>query len=351
MDRERDGLPLTTLREIRILKSLKDMRHPNIVLLKDVVVGSKADSMFLVFEYVAHDMARLLDSMRTPFTISEVKCLVIQLLKAVAFLHDHWIIHRDIKLSNLLLSNNGEVKLADFGLARTFGSPPKPCTPKVVTLWYRAPELLLGNRNYTTAIDMWSVGCILGELLVHAPLLPGKTDIQQLDMIFQLLGTPTDKIWPGFSSLPSFKSIKLPHQPYNNLKQKFPQLSQHGIDLLNRLLTYDPKKRITAREALTHPFFAEKPLAKEPSMLPSFPELHENIKATSRKRRISDEPENCGRPDRRDLVEERFGKAFGEVFERELLQKVTQREELPSMARTNEYGAVPYAYADKRRHR
>lgn len=133
-------------------------------------------------------------------------------------------------------------------------------TPQVVTLWYRAPELLLGSPVQTTAIDMWAVGCILGELLGHKPLLPGTTEIAQLELIIKLLGTPSDAIWPEYSTLPALKNFTLKHQPYNNLKTRFPWLSAAGLRLLNFLFMYDPKKRATAEECLQSSYFKEAPL-------------------------------------------------------------------------------------------
>jgi cell division cycle 2-like protein len=267
MDREKEGFPITSLREIKILMQCK---HKNIVDVKEIVVGKGLNDIFIVMEYCEHDLKSLMSEMKSPFTISEVKCLMIQLLSAVEYLHENWIIHRDIKTSNLLLTNSGIFKLADFGLAREYSSPVKVMTPGVVTLWYRAPELLLGQSRYTTAIDMWSVGCVFGELLQNEPLFPGKSEFKQLDLMFKLLGTANERIWPGFSDLPNAKTWNFVHQPYNNLRRKFPQLSDYGFDLLNRLLTYDPDKRITAREALRHPFFEESPLPKDPEMMPTF---------------------------------------------------------------------------------
>lgn len=135
-------------------------------------------------------------------------------------------------------------------------------TPHVVTLWYRAPELLLACSSHTTSIDMWAVGCILGELLGHKPLLPGTTEVSQLELIIDLLGTPSEAIWPEFSKLPAIKNFTLKHQPYNNLKQRFPWLSAAGLRLLNFLFMYDPKKRATAEECLSSSYFKEPPLRK-----------------------------------------------------------------------------------------
>ncbi|KAK3818123.1 MAG: cyclin-dependent kinase 10-like protein [Linnemannia gamsii] len=275
MERENDGLPISSLREIKLLKTL---RHDNIVLVKEVAVGNDLDQIFLVMEYCEQDMAALMDNVKKPYTPAEVKCLMYQLLKGIEYCHDHFVIHRDLKLSNLLLNSQGILKIADFGLARSFGLPSRPMTPKVVTLWYRAPELLFGDLNYTTAVDMWSAGCIFGELLKHAPLLPGKVEKQQVDLIIELLGTPHEKIWQGFNKLP-MSSIKLPEQRFNNLKNKFPHITDATRSLLSGLLTYDPKKRLSVKQALAHPYFIESPPAKHPSLLPTHPEIR-NIQTT-----------------------------------------------------------------------
>ncbi|URE39269.1 cyclin-dependent kinase, partial [Musa troglodytarum] len=201
--------------------------------------------------------------------------------EGVKYLHDNWVLHRDLKTSNLLLNNRGELKICDFGLSRQYGSPLKPYTHLVVTLWYRAPELLLGAKEYTTSIDMWSLGCIMAELLAKEPLFSGKTEFDQLDKIFRTLGTPNENIWPGFAKLPGVK-VKFAKQPYNKLREKFPPtsfsgrptLSEAGFDLLNKLLTYDPEKRITAEAALNHRWFQEVPLPKSKDFMPTFPAQH-----------------------------------------------------------------------------
>ncbi|XP_022151959.1 cyclin-dependent kinase G-2-like isoform X2 [Momordica charantia] len=209
MEKEREGFPMTSLREINILLSF---HHPSIVDVKEVVVGSSLDSIFMVMEYMEHDLKALMETMKQPFSQSEVKCLMLQLLEGVKYLHDNWVLHRDLKTSNLLLNNQGELKICDFGLARQYGSPLKTYTHMVVTLWYRAPELLLGARQYSTAIDMWSLGCIMAELLSKQPLFNGKTEVDQLDKIFRTLGTPNETIWPGFSKLPGVRVNFVKHQ-------------------------------------------------------------------------------------------------------------------------------------------
>nr|XP_054496515.1 cyclin-dependent kinase 10 isoform X1 [Agelaius phoeniceus] len=271
------GMPISSLREITLLLQLQ---HPNIVELKDVVVGNHLESIFLVMGYCEQDLASLLENMQTPFSEAQVKCIILQVLKGLQYLHENYIIHRDLKVSNLLMTDKGCVKIADFGLARTYGMPPKPMTPKVVTLWYRAPELLLGMTTQTTSIDMWAAGCILAELLAHKPLLPGTSEIHQIDLIVQLLGTPNENIWPGFSKLPLATQYTLRKQPYNNLKHRFPWLSEAGLRLLNFLFMYDPKKRATAKDCLESSYFKEKPLPCEPELMPTFPH-HRNKRAAS----------------------------------------------------------------------
>lgn len=269
LEREREGFPVTSLREINALMQAK---HPHIVNIREMVVGSGLDSVYIVMDFVEHDLRSLMDDMAQPFTPSETKTLLRQLLSAVAAMHERWIIHRDLKTSNLLLNNRGEIKVADFGLARRLGSPPiGALTPVVVTLWYRSPELLLGANEYSWSVDMWSVGCIFAELLTLRPLFPGKSEIDQLDKIFRVLGMPSERIWPGLSQLPHANKVAPINQPYNCLDKIFPALSPAGIDLMGRLLAYDPARRIAAAEALQHPFFHEAPLPKEPAQFPTWP--------------------------------------------------------------------------------
>ncbi|CAJ1935637.1 unnamed protein product [Sphenostylis stenocarpa] len=308
MEKEKEGFPLTSLREINILLSF---HHPSIVDVKEVVVGSSLDSIFMVMEYMEHDLKGLMEAMKQPFSQSEVKCLMIQLLEGVKYLHDNWVLHRDLKTSNLLLNNRGELKICDFGLARQYGSPLKPYTHLVVTLWYRAPELLLGAKQYSTAIDMWSLGCIMAELLSKEPLFNGRTEFDQLDKIFRILGTPNEAIWPGFSKLPGVKVNFVKHQ-YNLLRKKFPAtsftgspvLSDSGFDLLNKLLTYDPEKRITAEAALNHEWFREVPLPKSKEFMPTFPAQHAQDR---RMRRMYKSPDPLEEQRRKELQQGESG--------------------------------------------
>ncbi|CDS06724.1 hypothetical protein LRAMOSA09251 [Lichtheimia ramosa] len=286
MERETDGMPISSLREISILKR---MSHQNIVNVTDVAVGPKLESIFLVMEYCEQDLGTLLDMVPTPYTPSEVKCLMLQLLRGLEHCHNHSIIHRDLKMSNLLLTSTGLLKIADFGLARTVGLSSKPMTPNVVTLWYRSPELLLGGSIYTTAVDLWSAGCILGELMQHRPLLPGSTEQSQLNLIVNLLGTPNETIWPDYKSLPLADTFSWPKQDYNNIKVMFPRYSENTTSLLAGLLTYNPKTRLTVKRALAHPYFSESPRPQDPSLLPTYPEIRNEISEKEKSRKAHDE--------------------------------------------------------------
>lgn len=177
------------------------------------------------------------------------------------------------------------LKIADFGLARLYGSPQKPYTQMVVTLWYRAPELLLGSNEYTPAIDVWSVGCIFGEWLNKGvALLQGRTEIQQLDAIFRLLGAPNERIWPGFLKMPHGSKLQLSHYPtHNSIRQRL-SITEACFDLLNSMLTYDPAKRITAEAALRHAYFTEPPRPQSLEYMPTFPSAHEG-----KRRRTNDD--------------------------------------------------------------
>ncbi|KAJ1947299.1 hypothetical protein FBU59_001890 [Linderina macrospora] len=259
MDDNTSGLPLSSFREIALLTRL---RHANVVSVLEIAVGSSIDSVFMVMEHCECDLGTLLDSRTTPFTEPEVKSLMGQLLRGLEYCHQNFVVHRDLKLPNALLTKSGDVKIADFGLARLFHQPRRPMTPRVATLWYRAPELLLGAVDYSPAIDMWSMGCVFGELLVHKPFLPGSSEQQQMNLIVDMIGAPNERIWPGFRSLPLGTSMTFPENKFNNLKLAVRGVSTNTVMLLNSLLTYDPRKRLTVRQALDHPYFFEMPAGK-----------------------------------------------------------------------------------------
>ncbi|KAK2796266.1 hypothetical protein FQN51_009477 [Onygenales sp. PD_10] len=291
MENSHDGFPITGLREIQ---TLLESRHTNIVRLREVVMGDSMDDVYLVMDFLEHDLKTLLDDMREPFLPSETKTLLLQIISATEFLHSHWIMHRDLKTSNLLMNNRGEIKLADFGMARYYGDPPPKLTRLVVTLWYRAPELLLGAEKYGPEIDMWSIGCIFGELLTKEPLLQGKNEVEQLSKIFALTGPPTQTTWPTFRSLPNAKSLRLPPVPPSTNtdpipllpRTQFPYLTTSGLSLLSHLLALNPASRPSAATCLQHAYFREDPKPKAKEMFPTFPS-----KAGMERRRKRETPE------------------------------------------------------------
>lgn len=303
----RAGLPETGLREIQILK---DCSHRNIVGLHEVVLNDAAasysntnrkepiEAVFLVLEFVEHDLKSILEDMAEPFLASEVKTLLRQLGEGVAYLHAHWILHRDLKTSNLLLNNRGQLKIADFGMARYVGDPAPPkLTQLVVTLWYRSPELLLGASTYDASVDMWSVGCIFGELLAREPLLQGRNEVDALSKIFELCGVPTEESWPGFRRLPNARSLRLPSSSNapaavtgSMIRAKFPLLTAAGCQLLNALLSLDPRNRPSAADMLRHEYFTQDPKPKHEAMFPTFPS-----KAGQERRRRRETPNAPGR--------------------------------------------------------
>eukprot|EP00759_Apiculatamorpha_spiralis_P012253 PhF_6_TR19285/c0_g1_i1/m.28351/K02206/CDK2; cyclin-dependent kinase 2 len=250
LDRSEEGIPQTALREVSILQEL---HHPNVVNLKDVICVQDA-KLFLVFEYVDQDLKQALEKRITPFSASQLKRLMWQLLEGLAFCHSHRIIHRDLKPANILLTSDNTLKIADFGLARAFNVPTHTFTHEVVTLWYRAPEILLGEKHYCAAVDMWSVGCIFAELSRRKVLFRGDSEIGQLYEVFQVLGTPSETMWTGVSSLPDFKDA-FPRWAKTPMERIVPTMEPHGMNLLDQMLRYEPADRITAKAALLHPYF------------------------------------------------------------------------------------------------
>ncbi|KAJ2799953.1 hypothetical protein H4R20_004240 [Coemansia guatemalensis] len=273
LDQERNGFPITSLREIHTLLLAK---HPNIINVREIVVGKSLNSIYMVMDFMEHDLRTLMESMRESFRPSEVKSLLLQLCSAIAHLHDNWIVHRDLKTSNLLMASGGALRVADFGLARKYSSPLGHMTGLVVTLWYRAPELLMGEKQYSTAVDMWSVGCIFAELFVGQPLFQGRGEIDQITRIFAARGAPNENTWPDFGLLPNANVFKFSSRPdpakrLRARMQDYSGMTDNAYDLLSRMLTLDPKRRIAAHEALDHPYFTEHPPPKDPSMFPTWP--------------------------------------------------------------------------------
>lgn len=255
-------------REIHILRRLD---HPNIIKLEGLVTSRMSCSLYLVFEYMEHDLAGLASCPGLKFTEPQVKCYIQQLLRGLDHCHSRNILHRDIKGANLLIDNSGILKIADFGLASFFDPDQRhPLTSRVVTLWYRPPELLLGATDYGVAVDLWSTGCILAELYAGKPIMPGRTEVEQLHKIFKLCGSPSEDYWRK-SKLPHATIFK-PQQPYIRcVTETFKELPASALGLMDILLSIDPADRRTAASALNSEFFTTKPLPCDPSSLPKYP--------------------------------------------------------------------------------
>ncbi|KAG6902049.1 hypothetical protein C0995_005105 [Termitomyces sp. Mi166 len=276
MHNEKEGMPVTALREIKILKALK---HPSIIEILDmfVVRGTERDplSVYMVFPYMDHDLAGLLENDRVKLPSSQIKLYMKQLLEGTEYMHRNNILHRDMKAANLLISNTGSLRIADFGLARAYDSnvtrvgsdgriKERKYTNCVVTRWYRPPELLLGARQYGGEVDIWGIGCVLGEMFNRRPILPGNSDLDQLEKIWQLCGTPNQHTWPNFDALPGCDGVK-----------RFQNYSRRVKQTWDRLLTCNPRERITAAEALDHDYFWTDPLPADPKTLPTYEASHE----------------------------------------------------------------------------
>ncbi|XP_019453877.1 PREDICTED: probable serine/threonine-protein kinase At1g54610 [Lupinus angustifolius] len=259
-------------REIHVLRRLD---HPNIIKLEGLITSSTSHSLYLVFEYMEHDLTGLASNPAIKFSEPQLKCYVQQLLSGLDHCHSHGVLHRDIKGSNLLIDNNGVLKIADFGLASYFDPHHSvPMTNRVVTLWYRPPELLLGANHYGVAVDLWSVGCILGELYTGRPILPGKTEVEQLHRIFKLCGSPSEDYWHNLH-LPHSTAFRPPHHYRRYVAETFKEYPYPAVRLIETLLSVDPAHRRTAAAALESEFFTSEPLACDPSTLPKYPHSKE----------------------------------------------------------------------------
>ncbi|XP_077469471.1 cyclin-dependent kinase 1 [Stigmatopora argus] len=251
LESEEEGVPSTAVREVSLLQELK---HPNVVRLLDVLM--QESRLYLIFEFLSMDLKKYLDSIPSGKYMDPmlVKSYLYQILEGIYFCHCRRVLHRDLKPQNLLIDNKGVIKLADFGLARAFGVPVRVYTHEVVTLWYRAPEVLLGSPRYSTPVDVWSAGTIFAELATKKPLFQGDSEIDQLFRIFRTLGTPDNDVWPDVESLPDYKST-FPKWKPSNMASMVKNLDKNGLSLLAQMLAYNPPKRISTREAMTHPYF------------------------------------------------------------------------------------------------
>eukprot|EP01137_Pigoraptor_chileana_P034307 Opistho-2@26656 len=238
------------------------------------------------------DLEKIIKNKDVPFSAADVKSFLLMTLQGIEFLHSRWILHRDLKPNNLLIDANGVVKISDFGLARCFGSPNRQYTPKVVTVWYRPPELLFGARQYGTGVDIWSIGCIFAELMLRTPFLPGDGEMDQLTKIFSALGTPTEETWPGLTKLPDYVAYR--SFPASSFRAMFSGASAEACELIGRMLKFYPPSRCTATDALQHPYFSTEPFPTAPEALPR-PPRDSKEKDESRKRAIVDDDAAIGR--------------------------------------------------------
>lgn len=252
-----EGTPFTAIREASLLRGLK---HANIVTLHDII--HTKDTLTFVFEYVHTDLSQYLEKHPGGLNPKNVKLFLFQLLRGLSYCHERVILHRDLKPQNLLISEQGELKLADFGLARAKSVPSRTYSHEVVTLWYRPPDVLLGSTDYSTSLDMWGVGCIFVEMITGAAAFPGVKDTtDQLDKIWRILGTPTEETWEGVSRYKNYKLYKFIMYPGLPLKQAFPKLSEipQADEIANRFLQLQPQNRISAVDAMRHSYFADMP--------------------------------------------------------------------------------------------
>lgn len=284
-----DGINRTALREIKLLQELS---HPNLIGLLDSF--GQRSNISLVFDFMDTDLEVLIKDNSVVFTLPHIKAYVLQTLKGLEYLHSCWILHRDIKPNNLLINNDGVLKIGDFGLAKFFGSPNRIYTHQVVTRWYRCPELLFGARNYGTGVDIWATGCVLAEMLLRVPFIPGDSDLDQLNKIFTVFGTPNDHTWPGVTKLHDY--IQFKHYPPQPLNQIFSAAMDDLLMLLQSMFEINPNNRGTSTECLKMSYFSNKPNPTVGQLLPKAKSMLSNNNTTkpSLKRKLQESDENVG---------------------------------------------------------
>lgn len=256
MEGERDGFPITAIREVKLLQSLN---HANVVRLQEVMV--ERNDCYMVFEYLSHDLTGLLNHPSFKLEEHHKKDLAKQLFTGLDYLHRRGVLHRDIKAANILVSNTGQLKLADFGLARFFAKRRQlDYTNRVITIWYRSPELLLGETQYGPAVDIWSAACVLCEIFTKQAIFPGDGgEINQLDRIYAVLGTPTRSEWPAIVDTPWFELLRPSERKASTFAEKYGDAvpSPAAFELLTSMFAFDPTKRPDAGTVLQHAYFTQ----------------------------------------------------------------------------------------------
>uniref|UniRef100_A0A915PJQ3 Protein kinase domain-containing protein n=1 Tax=Setaria digitata TaxID=48799 RepID=A0A915PJQ3_9BILA len=257
-----EGVPATALREMSLLRTL---RHPNIVSLEEVILDEQL--VYLIFEFVSMDLKKCID--KIPYgqmmKRAEQKAYLYQILQGICFCHQRNILHRDLKPQNLLVDGNGNLKIADFGLARELELVEREYTDVVVTLWYRPPEILFGSANYSMAVDIWSIGCIFGEMATKVVLFQGDSEIDQIFRIFSVLAAPKEQIRIGVSNFPDFATVLADYKKDQLQELLADYMDEDGIRIMRAMLTYDPKERISAKKLLKDPYFSDVDRRKLPA--------------------------------------------------------------------------------------
>ncbi|OWR49543.1 cyclin-dependent kinase 20 [Danaus plexippus] len=262
-----DGIPLNVMREI---KALQLLRCKYVIKLYDMF--PRGMCLVLVLEYMCSGLWEMLHQKQQELTLPRVKTYAQMLLKGTRYMHAHYVMHRDLKPANLLINHEGILKIADLGLARLYWPDGgRPYSHQVATRWYRAPELLYGARYYSQNVDIWAVGCIIAEMITKQPLFAGESDIEQLAIVLQRLGTPTEETWPKHSELPDYHKITFPESSPMPWTELLPGVEPDAIHLIKSFILYDAQKRISAKEALNHPWFHTKPL---PAALEDMPKAN-----------------------------------------------------------------------------